>query len=491
MAVKKQQVTDIFVYKWRYFFGYIVLVLLYIGAVVTSALYAPGGLTQSEIDAIRTTNDLSLSIDGLAVANLPFHALQLVFFKLFGVSLLTIKAPAILLSIISSIAIFFLLKRWFKPSVAILSMLIMITTAQFLFIGQSATPAILYVFYAALILLFATLTLQKAKITWLWRILLAITAAASLLTPYFWYINLGLLFVALLHPHPRYYLISRKYRRRWLIPFLVFCLATGAVAYLCLKSGTLRSSLLGFGALNFNIASNLKVLFYSYLRIEPSVVDGQITPIMDFSALILIFLGLAKSFQKRASARSSMIWSWLFLALILIIFDPQLTATIIVPLFILLAVGIETLMNEWYKLFPKNPYARGTGLVFISALIIVMVLGGSFRYVDGYQHYPLAAREFNSDLSLLKKKLSADKEAALLVSEAELPIYKALIKHSAKNLYIVDSIPSGMHQPLYISRAARQNAPKASLKNLYLSSILVNSWSENGDRFYLYTSSEK
>ena len=147
MAVKKQQVTDIFVYKWRYFFGYIVLVLLYIGAVVTSALYAPGGLTQSEIDAIKTTNNLSLSIDGLAVANLPFHALQLIFFKLFGVSLLTIKAPAILLSIISSIAIFFLLKRWFKPSVAILSMLIMITTAQFLFIGQSATPAILYVFY--------------------------------------------------------------------------------------------------------------------------------------------------------------------------------------------------------------------------------------------------------------------------------------------------------------------------------------------------------
>ena len=212
---------------------------------------------------------------------------------------------------------------------------------------------------------------------------------------------------------------------------------------------------------------------------------------MDFSALILIFLGLAKSFQKRASARSSMIWSWLFLALILIILDPQLTAIIIVPLFILLAVGIETLMNEWYKLFPKNPYARGTGLVFISALIIVMVLGGSFRYVDGYQHYPLAAREFNSDLSLLKKKLSADKEAALMVSEAELPIYKALIKHNAKNLRIVDSIPSGIHQPLYISRAARQHAPKASLKKLYLSSILVNSWSENGDRFYLYTSSEK
>ncbi len=160
--MKKQKVTDIFLYRWRYVFGYTLLALLYIGAIIISALHVPGGLSQAEIDMVNTTNHLNFSVEGIAVTNLPFHLLQLLFFKLFGVSLLTIKAPAVILSIASSVAIFFLLKRWFKPSTTILSLLIMATTGQFLFIGQSATVGILYIFYTALTLLFATLILQKS-----------------------------------------------------------------------------------------------------------------------------------------------------------------------------------------------------------------------------------------------------------------------------------------------------------------------------------------
>ena len=123
--MKKQKVTDIFLYRWRYVFGYTLLALLYVGAIIISALHVPGGLSQAEIDMVNTTNHLNFSVEGIAVTNLPFHLLQLLFFKLFGVSLLTIKAPAVILSIASSIAIFFLLKRWFKPSTTILSLLIM------------------------------------------------------------------------------------------------------------------------------------------------------------------------------------------------------------------------------------------------------------------------------------------------------------------------------------------------------------------------------
>ena len=120
--------------------------MLYIGAGIVSAIYTPGGLTQQEIDAIQPTNDLSLSLRSLATVNLPFHLLQLASFKLLGVTILSIKLPSIILYVISSIAIFLLLRRWFKPNVVILSMLIMATTAQLLFIGQSATSGILYVF---------------------------------------------------------------------------------------------------------------------------------------------------------------------------------------------------------------------------------------------------------------------------------------------------------------------------------------------------------
>lgn len=487
--MKKQKVTDIFLYRWRYIFGYTLLALSYIGAVIVSALYAPGGLSQAEIDMVNTTNHLNLSIDGLAVTNLPFHVLQLLIFKIFGVSLLTIKAPAILLSIISSIAIFFLLKRWFKPSTTILSLLIMITTGQFLFIGQSATVGILYIFYTALTLLFATLILQKAPRAPLWRIGLALTTAFSLFTPYFWYINLGLLIMAFLHPHPRYFLISRKHRKSWVLPFIILCVVSCGLGFLCYKSHMLFHSLAGIKNLSFDMFTNLKTLYYTYVRIFPSVVGNQITPIMDVSAMILIGLGLIRSFQKIASARSFMIWSWLILALALLIFQPQLTPIVIIPLFILLAVGLESLMGMWYGLFPRNPYARGTGLIFISILIIVMTMGGGFRYIDGYRYFPEAATRFHKDLTALRKKTAPTDSFSLLISREESPIYEALQKHNYHQISLIYVAPKHVGQTLYVSHAAKSTIPKSYSK--HLSSIIVNDHNKDADRFYIYTSDQK
>jgi hypothetical protein len=71
--MKKQKVTDIFFYRWRYVFGYTLLALLYVGAIIISALHIPGGLSQAEIDMVNTTNHLNFSIEGIAVTNLPFH----------------------------------------------------------------------------------------------------------------------------------------------------------------------------------------------------------------------------------------------------------------------------------------------------------------------------------------------------------------------------------------------------------------------------------
>lgn len=130
--MKKRFITDLFLYKWRYVIGYSLLVILYFIGIVTAALYAPGGLSQAEIDTIAVTNSIHFDLNGLSIANLPFHLLQLLFFKLFGVSLITIKAPTILLSIITGLTLFFLLRRWFKPNVSVLSMIIMVATSQFL-----------------------------------------------------------------------------------------------------------------------------------------------------------------------------------------------------------------------------------------------------------------------------------------------------------------------------------------------------------------------
>lgn len=478
----KQQLAHLSLYRWRYAIGYGVLGVLFALSVVTAGLYAPGGISQMEIETIARTNQLA---DGIfALPDLPFHAVQLASFSLFGVSILTIKLPSIIFSIISAVAIFFLLRRWFKPNIVILSMLIMAATGQFIFLAQQATPHILYVMYSALILLFASLILQRAKGKHIWKIALGISMALSLYTPYFIYINLGLFIAACIHPHPRHYLLKRSERLNWAFALLAASFVILPLAYLCMQSPELVSALLGIHLADLDLLANIKLLVQSYFWVQPIVVHGQILPIINFSSLALILLGLIVLFQHRYTARSYVIAAWLLLTPPVLIISPHLTAIVIVPLFILLTMGIETLLSEWYKLFPENPYARGVGLVLTITLIGTMIIAGADRYANGYRHLPRAAHEFSTDISLLTKELQKrPAKTELIVDETEYPVYHAMARHNTSALIVMTSPDNITTQNVLFTRKAREtHAPYA----WELQRIVTNGHAEQGDRFYLY-----
>lgn len=481
----KKQIIDLLLYRWRYILGYGALALLFAISVTTAALYAPGGISQSEIDSIATTN--LLASGDWSIPNLPLHLLQLASFSLFGVSIFSIKLPSLIMSMIAAAAMFFLLRRWFKSSIAVLSMLIMTVTGQFIFVAQSATPHITYVAFTALILLFASLVFQKAKHPLLWKISLAATIGLSFYTPYFIYINAGLLLAALIHPHTRYNLFKKSERPSWLIAAGTVLLITAPLIYLCSTSPELINILLGQLSSEINLIANLKLLAQTYFWISPIVSSGQILPIMDFSTLALIILGILALFRQRHTARSYMIVTWMVLAIPLLIIRPNMTIIITIPLFILLAIGVETLLGEWYKLFPKNPYARGTGLVFIIALISVMIFSGFDRFTGGYRQMPEAAREFSKDISLVKEQLAKRPvRTAIVVGEKELPLYEALARHSRVELITTTGTDVSVGNIL-VTREAKDLVPEDKWTK---QGIITNDWSEKANRLYLYKSTQ-
>ena len=133
--MKHHTLTNWTIYRWRYMLGYGALILLFIAVVTAAGVYAPGGLSQQEIDMIGVTNQVGLFKPATyAVTNLPFHLLQSLSFLLLGATIFSVKLPAIILSIAVAISLFFLLRRWFRPNVAILSMLIMVATGQLIFL---------------------------------------------------------------------------------------------------------------------------------------------------------------------------------------------------------------------------------------------------------------------------------------------------------------------------------------------------------------------
>lgn len=486
MAVKKHNLADILLYKWRYPLGYTLLAVLYITAITVAAIYIPGGLTQSEIDFVNLTNQLSsANLSSFAIPDLPLHLLQVLSFHLFGVSILSIKLPAIILSVISAIAIFFILKRWFKSSIAILSLIIMTTSAQLILIGQSATTEILQLTYTSLFLLCATLIIQKARFAHIWRIILALTIGLSLFTPYFWYINLGMLLVALLHPHPRHFLLSKKHRLKWLPALAIFTIIFAIIFYFASISSTFLRDISGIATINFDLLANLKSLFYLYLSPTPVPIHGQLAPVINFGTLILVIFGLLKSSQQLHSARTFMTWSWLALSMALLIIDPKMISIITIPLFILLAIGLEALFYEWYKLFPRNPYARGTGLLLIIILIGTITIGGISRYMSGYRYTPEVVNQFSTDIAIFRVSATGQ-STTLLATDSEKAVYEALSRHEKqRSITVVTEIPDNFSGELYVTHAARSNLP-ANI-TAPLTKIITNDRAEAGDRFYVYT----
>ena len=479
----KREPINLLLYRWRYAIGYTALILVFMLAIALAGLYAPGGLTQSEIDTLAVTHSLGSTTVNLV--NLPFHGLQLLSLKLFGVSILTIKLPAMLFAVGAIVAIFFLLRRWFKPNITILAMLIMATTGQLIFLAQSATTQILYVFYSALILLFASLILQKAQKPLLWRLALATSVALSIYTPYFFYINAGLLIAAFIHPRTRYHILRRSQRLNWLGAGALFVLLMSPLVLGIIKDSTILHELAGLSYLSsLDVLDNVKTLFQTYFWVQPVLVNDQIAPIFDFTSLFIIVLGGLALFRHRYTARSYVITGWLLLTLPILIIDPGLVALVVVPLFILLALGIETLLHEWYKLFPKNPYARSFGLILAVGLIGIMVFSGIDRFMNGYRHMPEAAGNSSVDLVLLKQHLAQrPAKVQIIATETELPLYHIYARFSKDEVIVTSDVSERASTNILVSHAAREQLNRDDLE---LTAIITNDRSADGDRFYLY-----
>src|ERR1700712_2408696 len=118
-----------FIYRWRYIIGYSFISLLLAGLLIFVGFYLPGGLSPQETAAAVKSASISFSDPStLAIPNLPYYAFQSAIFNLFGITVFTVKLPSLIIALFSAIGFILLLRRWFKPNIAVLASLIAITT---------------------------------------------------------------------------------------------------------------------------------------------------------------------------------------------------------------------------------------------------------------------------------------------------------------------------------------------------------------------------
>jgi hypothetical protein len=464
--------SQYFFYKWRYIIGYSSVALLLAAVLIFAGLYVPGGLSENEMASVVKSQQLAYGDIGLlTIVNLPFHALQDGILHVFGASIFTIKLPSLILALFSAIGLIALLRRWFKPNIAILASLIAISTGQFLYIAQLGTPEILYIFWPVMILLLGTQITRKKRLRLLWKVLFGITIALSLYTPLGIYMVFAVALTVSLHPHLRA-AIRRLSKLKLALTLGATLLVIAPLIMGVVLSPAVALELLGLPGQWPSITEHLSLLATQYFVFWQTDATHLITPVFGLGSSLLVILGLYRLIRTFDTTRSYLIVIWIVSLTPVLILNPTLTSTTFLPTVLLLAAGLTSLIGYWYRLFPHNPYARVAGLFPIIILVVALIGSGVTRYVYGYHYSPLATSLFSKDLSLIPESTGE-----LIVSEDKKPFYTAVAQY--EDTFTVVDTPT--QERVVVSRGAETDT-----KGYEVVRIITSTRSDNADRFYVY-----
>lgn len=480
--MKQKYLERLTLYRFRYAIGYVLIFLFLIGLSIWQLGQIPLGYSERDLESIQTSATLSLS-EQAPVSNLPFHLLQKFTLSIFGVTPLGTLLPGALIGIVSGVALLALLLRLFRQNVAIITTLLAVTASQFLIATRSATPDVMMLFWPIIIILLATLVSQQVKHYRFWRYLLTLAIILSLYTPMMIYLVVAALIAALVHPHLRFIMRYDTKPIGYILTAIVGLALLAPMAWIIYNDYEKGIALLGLpGTLPDagTYFANLKFAILSWVNVLHPSITTMITPAFNIGTLVLMLFGFIQVLRDHHSSRSYVILIWLACLLPLISFRPEQIIVLFVPAIILLGIGVQSLVREWYKLFPRNPYARISGLLPLSILMGSMLAFNFTSYFYGFGYYADRSQYFSNDLALVQQTLDrdfADQKVTLVVPKEQVGIYD-LLRRTYPNVTVADT-PSAS-RPLLVQNDAASGIKTAA------SDVVVSSDKSSPLRFVVY-----
>jgi hypothetical protein len=381
--MKSSFLRELTLYRFRYYIGYGLFAALLVLILTVNVTSIPNGLTDAEMNSAVASNQISLTAPHTAdIVNLPYHLAQKVSISLLGLTPLAIKLPSILLAFVTGVTLAFMLSHWFSRNVAVLASLLACTSVPFITMGRTGAP---------------------------WKFAALASAILLLYTPLGIYPFVALTISGLLHPHIRHQI---KRTKPWQIAvfallsiILLAPLVVAAIVHpaVLLAITGVDSFITSFGALQASVASLAKT-FFSFSQ---SYIGVGIAPYFTFTIAALMLLGLFRVIKDHYAARSYMLLIWSGIAMAIIVLIPSQTHLIFAPAILFLAIGVETLIREWYRLFPRNPYARIGALIPLSIIVIGTITVDVSRYFDGHLYTP-HVQGFHAELPAVREAFGND-----------------------------------------------------------------------------------
>ena len=476
--MKKIIISKLFLYRYRFVIGYVILGLAFICLLFILPLYAQSGLSQAEINS--ATSSYYLSIDAPLngdLVDLPYRLLQKLSISLFGLSTYAIKLPSIAIGLLLGFLLILLLNRWFKSNVSLLASCLVVLSTPFLFLAGSGTPLIMLVFWPTLLLWLGSKIQGEKRPKPMYSLLFAIALLLAIFTPYMLYFAVFCVLFVFLQPHLRFIVKSLPKLPLIIVGLIIVAGITALMLNIINHPGTILELLFndGFVITDFfhNIITGLAPMFLWNGSLE----NIFLAPLISLPTFAIALIGLFSTTKGFFASRNSIASLLIVFTIIITGFNPDAVVFFILPFSILIAHGLKYLLEKWYGLFPENPYARIAALIPLSVLFAIVLIPSLLQYVYGYRYNPSVANEFSYDLNVIRKNLTDE----TLVVDENIDFYRILERST--DLKVVDSIDelSGkiaiMHQGI-----AEENE-----ENYTLSRIITSPMRENSDIIYLYT----
>ncbi|MFZ1258503.1 MAG: glycosyltransferase family 39 protein [Candidatus Saccharimonas sp.] len=481
----QKRVTDYVLYRWRYALSYLFIAGV-IGLVLfVASIYVPGALRAGETTASLKSG--ALSIEALSphmVIDLPYHILQRFSFMLFGVTTLSIKLPSILLGIVTVFGIFLLVRTWFRRNIAILVTLLAATSTQFLFLVQDGTPNIMFSFLTVWLLFAATYVTRNKTFGTFWKVLTGVLMATALYSPLGIYLVLAVLTTTFFHPHIRYVILHFSRPRLW-IGVLLGLASLVPLFYAAFVDPTTLMILAGLPTTDPDLSKNMTDIVLNLFGFAASSTSYLLRPAYSLGLTLLMLVGIYKLVTYKYTARSYITLTLGLFMVPLVLLNPEHVYALFPLACLMIALGIATLITDWYKLFPRNPYARVAGLLPLGVLILGIVYSGITRYMGNYTYNPAIMSHYSHDLSLLASQLQStpakQQPVALVVGKDEAAFY-GLVAHYDKRFAIAGTDSTHSSPVTMVSHAAHAEYTAAKEPT----AIITNSMSQASDRFYIY-----
>jgi 4-amino-4-deoxy-L-arabinose transferase-like glycosyltransferase len=488
----RKKMSEYSLYRGRYVLGYTLAAVAVCSALLFAALYVPSGLHDGERAAVVRSATLQFQhFDPQTVIDLPYHLLQRSSIALFDITTLSTKIPSLIFGFLTIIAIYVLTATWFRKNVAIITTAIGGTLPVFLFASQDGTPIIYHFAVSFWLLVAATFVARRRGPTFLWKIIFFILLALNIYTPLGVYLDVAIISTIIFHPHIRF--LTRKLNiNRIAISSVIALVVLVPMIYSIVVLPKLLLNLLGIPTEWPTIIPNIVALGKDYFGFFSSGSSDMVRPMFSIGIFLVTALGLYRFILVKYTARSYVIWFWSLVVVPIIIMSPSFAVYIFPIVVIMIAMGIDLLIREWYKLFPYNPYARAAGLLPLGIIVGGLIITGVQMYGVSYHYLASTANRFDNDLERIDQALrlagaTKDKPALLLITQDRKTFYDVVARYDTRYT-VTTALPSSSPQlPLLVSMPG---ANRPSITHTP-TRIFTDSRLEQADRVYLYTVDQK